>query len=108
MTDPQRTMQSKDAEPSTAAVHRSLRARLDFEDQRDFDNARRGLIAPVPNAGTVTTPRGTKVWDLSSYAFLGVEGPDGDGRGAPDIDTVNPSLLRMAHCTWPRGWRSGP
>jgi alkyl sulfatase BDS1-like metallo-beta-lactamase superfamily hydrolase len=106
MSDPERTLQSKGAEPSTLAVHESLRSRLDFNDERDFDNARRGLIAPVPNDGVVSTKRGTKVWDLSSYDFLGVSGsgPGSDvGHRAEDIDSVNPSLLRMARLNMANG-----
>src|SRR5262249_20533636 len=59
---------------------------LPFADQRDFEDARRGLIDEGP--ATIRDARGHVVWDLDQYAFL-----KGNG-GAPE--TVNPSLWRQA------------
>jgi alkyl sulfatase BDS1-like metallo-beta-lactamase superfamily hydrolase len=75
------------ARPATATIvdqQRELRARLPFHDTQDFDDARRGLIAPL--AGAVTADDGRVVWDSSTYDFLEAECPD----------TVNPSLWRQS------------
>ncbi|MFT5391342.1 MAG: alkyl sulfatase BDS1-like metallo-beta-lactamase superfamily hydrolase [Gammaproteobacteria bacterium] len=84
----------KPAAPSTLAARELLRAKLDFSDDADFANAHRGLVLPVPNGGVVKTSSGTTVWDLSKYAFL---------EGDEDIETVNPSLLRMARLNMAAG-----
>jgi len=63
------------AEPLVSASNRAVRSELPFADRQDFDDARRGFVATVPNA---VNPQ--------QYQFL-----EGD---APD--TVNPSLWRMA------------
>lgn len=76
---------SKPATPATVDRQRDLLGRLPFSDTRDFEDARRGLIARrVP--GAVTADDGTVVWDNDSYAFL-----DGDAPGS-----VNPSLWRQS------------
>ncbi|MEM1314422.1 MAG: MBL fold metallo-hydrolase, partial [Pseudomonadota bacterium] len=84
----------KDAAASTRAAHAARRAALDFEDRRDLEAARRGLIAEAPNGGRIETARGGKVWDLADYAFLAGEG---------EIDTVDPSLLRLARLNMAAG-----
>jgi alkyl sulfatase BDS1-like metallo-beta-lactamase superfamily hydrolase len=76
----------KDAEPSTRAANAAVRSRLPFDDRRDFDDARRGLIATLPD-GIARAASGQVVWNLSDYNFL-------DAAEAPA--TVNPSLWRMA------------
>lgn len=75
----------KPAHPSTIAANRAVVAELDFSDRRDFDDARRGFIATLPDAH-IDADAGGVSWSLAPYAFL-----DGD---APA--TVNPSLWRMA------------
>ena len=75
------------ARPATSTIvdqQRELRARLPFHDTQDFDDARRGLIAPL--AGAVTADDGRVVWDSSTYDFLEADCPD----------TVNPSLWRQS------------
>ncbi|HTT81468.1 MAG TPA: alkyl sulfatase dimerization domain-containing protein, partial [Stellaceae bacterium] len=76
----------KDAEPATRAANTAVRAALPFEDRRDFADARRGLIAELPE-GIVRAASGNVVWNLRDYDFL-------DAEEAPA--TVNPSLWRMA------------
>ena len=61
--------------------------------RRDFEAAKRGLIAPVPD-GIVRTGGGTVLWNLGEYAFI-------DGELAPA--TVNPSLWRMARLNLANG-----
>jgi alkyl sulfatase BDS1-like metallo-beta-lactamase superfamily hydrolase len=58
---------------------------LPFDDRRDFDDARRGLIAPLSEA-VVAGTGGRVAWDVGSYGFLDADCPD----------TVNPSLWRQA------------
>ena len=84
---------ARDAEPATRAAHAALAARLPFADTRDFDDAQRGLIAPVPD-GVVKADSGTVLWNLGEYAFI-------DGELAPS--TVNPSLWRMARLNMANG-----
>ncbi len=79
---------SKPATAFVAAQQTDLRARLPFSDVRDFDDASRGLIAPIE--GPVLAEDGTVLWDNSTYSFL--TGPGSDT--APD--TVNPSLWRQS------------
>lgn len=78
--------QNQPAHPATARRQRQLRETLDFSDQQDFEDARRGFIGSVPNA-RITTTRGFTVWDMAPYRFLNED-------DAPA--TVNPSLWRMS------------
>ena len=78
----------KDASTATRAVNGALLASLPFEDRRDFEEAARGLIAPLPDDGVITAADGRPVWDLSAFSFIE---PDA---AAPD--TVNPSLWRQS------------
>ncbi|HWO15292.1 MAG TPA: alkyl sulfatase dimerization domain-containing protein [Solirubrobacterales bacterium] len=59
-----------------------------MEDDREFEEARRGLIAPF-DPPVVEDERGRVVWDLRSYDFLEGEAPD----------TVHPSLWRQSRLT---------
>ncbi|MBX9945212.1 MAG: MBL fold metallo-hydrolase [Reyranella sp.] len=70
-----------------------MAARLPFGDVADFEAAKKGLIAPVPD-GVVRTAGGTVLWNLGEYAFI-------DGELAPA--TVNPSLWRMARLNMANG-----
>jgi len=76
-----------DATPATRAANDALLAELAFEDTRDFDEAARGLIAPLPDEGRVSSADGGLVWDLSRFAFIH------EHEEAPA--TVNPSLWRQ-------------
>ena len=61
---------------------------LPFDDTRDFADARRGLIAELPDGGIVKDAQGKVVWDPSPYAFIKLD--------AEPPDTVHPSLWRQA------------
>lgn len=75
----------KSASEAIVRQQRALREQLPFSDTRDFDDARRGLLARrEPNA--VETADGAVLWDNDTYNFL-------DG---PAPDTVNPSLWRQS------------
>ncbi len=84
---------ARDAEPATKAANATMAANLPFADTADFEAAKRGLIATVPE-GIVRTGGGTVLWNLGEYAFI-------DGELAPD--TVNPSLWRMARLNLANG-----
>ena len=84
---------ARDAEPATRAANAAMAAHLPFADVADFEAAKRGLIAPVPD-GMVRTAGGTVLWNLGEYAFI-------DGELAPA--TINPSLWRMARLNMANG-----
>jgi alkyl sulfatase BDS1-like metallo-beta-lactamase superfamily hydrolase len=75
----------KDATEATRAAQAALLKTLPADDGADFEDARRGFVATIPDA-KITAPDGRTVWDMGPYAFLEGERPD----------TVNPSLWRQA------------
>ena len=79
---------SKGAEPSsyTAELQQQLRDSLPFEDERDFEESRRGFIAE-PASRQILGARGNVVWDMTKYDFL--------LRGE-EFDSIHPSLQRQA------------
>ncbi|MGX1743802.1 alkyl/aryl-sulfatase [Bosea sp. NPDC055353] len=77
----------KDASAATKAYNQRLLNELPFSDKSDFDNARRGLVAPLP-AAMINGTAGNLIWDPQKYGFIK---PDA---AAPD--TVNPSLWRQS------------
>lgn len=79
------TPDSKAASAATRAAHRSLARALPFEDDLDFELAKRGRLASDPDL-QITAKNGTVVWDMTEYGFTEGEAPD----------TVNPSLWRQA------------
>jgi linear primary-alkylsulfatase len=78
--------QAKDAEPATQKANADLVPTLPLADSAAFDDARRGLIATLPD-GTVPGAGPQPAYSLKPYAFL-------DKTDAPP--TVNPSLWRQA------------
>ncbi|WP_313812719.1 alkyl sulfatase dimerization domain-containing protein [Glutamicibacter sp.] len=74
--------------PATAAIRaqqEAARAALPFNDTRDFEDTKRGLIAELtPNV--IHNGEGKVIWDNDSYSFLTGEAPD----------TVHPSLWRQS------------
>lgn len=79
---------TKPATEGTRGHNAEFAKGLPFGDTRDFDNAKRGLIAELPDGGVVKDAEGRVVWDPTAYAFIK------PGQDAPD--TVNPSLWRQA------------
>ncbi len=71
----------------TAEFQQQMRDVLPFEDQRDFEESRKGLIA-VPDYTQIKTEDGTVAWDIGSYEFLLQEGQT--------FDSIHPSLQRQA------------
>ena len=80
-----------DASESTRAANSAIAAALDFSDRRDFDEAARGLIAPLPDDGKVVGGDGGLVWDLSRFEFI--------HQHEDPPETVNPSLWRQMRLT---------
>lgn len=62
------------------------RKTLPFEDQRDFEEAKRGFIAAPPYK-QIMAEAGNVAWDMESYEFL-LQGKD--------FDSIHPSLQRQA------------
>jgi alkyl sulfatase BDS1-like metallo-beta-lactamase superfamily hydrolase len=84
----QTTTGPKPATEFTRSANAAVLAQLPFDDQRDFDNARRGFIAR-PETLTIRDASGRVVWDMESFKqYIGLD------KAAPD--TVNPSLWRNA------------
>src|SRR5215475_12752351 len=77
------------ASPSTLEFNKNSTASLPWSDDADFANAKRGLIARLPDSGVIKDRNGRIVWDPSRFT-----GFIKDGAAAPD--TVNPSLWRMS------------
>jgi alkyl sulfatase BDS1-like metallo-beta-lactamase superfamily hydrolase len=75
---------------ATLRANDALRRTLSFDDTRDFEDARRGFVAALPDPVVIRGEGGRPVWDLQQYAFLGTNPQD----DAPP--TVNPSLWRNA------------
>jgi len=70
----------------TAAMQRALRKSLPFEDQRDFDEQKRGFVA-APSYRRISDESGDVVWDIGQYDFL---------LAGEDLDSIHPSLQRQA------------
>lgn len=70
----------------TVARQATLRDSLPFEDQRDFDESRRGFIA-APDYRRIEDRSGNTVWDIGKYDFL---------LTGEEFDSIHPSLQRQA------------
>jgi alkyl sulfatase BDS1-like metallo-beta-lactamase superfamily hydrolase len=76
-----------EATSATKASNAALLKDLPFSDMTDFQNAKRGLIEPLPTEA-IKGQAGNMIWNPQQYAFIT------EGDKAPD--TVNPSLWRQA------------
>ena len=74
------------ASPTTVAAQQAQRSSLPFDDERDFEEVRRGFIAEPPYR-QILAEAGHVAWNMASYDFL-LEGQD--------FDSVHPSLQRQA------------
>ncbi|WP_210398148.1 alkyl/aryl-sulfatase [Motiliproteus sediminis] len=70
----------------TAALQAEQRKMLPFEDERDFEESKRGFIA-APSYKQIMAEAGNVAWDMESYEWLL------DGK---DFDSIHPSLQRQA------------
>lgn len=77
------TTDSKAATSYTAEINSAFYSMLDFENNSEYENATRGLIA-APEILELTDEEGNIIWSQKAYSFLD------DYEEAPD--TVNPSL----------------
>ena len=77
----------KDATEATKAANAELLQQLPFADTSDFDDAKRGLIAPLPSE-MIQGQGGNAIWDPQKYSFI--------TEGAEAPATVNPSLWRQS------------
>jgi len=78
--------QPRDAESATREANAGVLDSLPFSDRQDFEDARRGFVATLPD-GLIAGSGPTPVWNMKAYEFL-------DRDEAPA--TVNPSLWRQA------------
>ena len=69
----------------TARLNRAVGTQLPIEDPKDFEDARRGLIAQAQSL-VVRSPDGQPIWNMPAYDFLEADAPA----------SVNPSLWRQA------------
>jgi alkyl sulfatase BDS1-like metallo-beta-lactamase superfamily hydrolase len=69
----------------TLAVIKAARESMPFEDTRDFDEARKGFIAPLASK-VVKADAGHVAWDIARYDFLAED---------REFDSVHPSLKRQ-------------
>lgn len=77
---------AKEATGMTNNINAGDSKRLPFNDERDFEEVRRGFIATMPT-GIIRDANGRPVWDMEQYSFI--------SRDAKAPDTVNPSLWRQ-------------
>ena len=83
----------EDATAVTRAQNRALLDVLPFRDTQDFEDARRGFLATLPEV-VIRNAQGRVVWSLGEYAFL---------QEAEAPPTVNPSLWRQARLNMHHG-----
>ena len=74
-----------EASPQIAARNEAVRMELPFDDDQDFEDARRGRVGSLSDP-VIRSTSGRIAWDADAYDFL-------DGECPP---TVNPSLWRQS------------
>ena len=72
--------------PSTIAARAAARGQLPFDDDRDFEEARRGFIAAPPYR-QIMAAAGHVAWNMGAYDFL---------LTGEEYDSIHPSLQRQA------------
>lgn len=77
----------KDATEATKAANGKLLQQLPFSDTTDFEDAKRGLVAPLPSE-LIKGESGNAIWNPEQYGFI--------KEGAEAPATVNPSLWRQS------------
>ena len=77
-----------EASGTTKKINAGILQQLPLTDKQDFDDARRGFIAPLPDGGVIRDKDGKIVWDINAFSFI--------KEGAPAPDIVNPSLWRQS------------
>jgi alkyl sulfatase BDS1-like metallo-beta-lactamase superfamily hydrolase len=82
----QAAAEPKQAEPATRSLNEAFLRTLPISDERDFDDAKRGLAAVIPG-GVIPGPRSRPAWNSKDFDFE---------QNAEAPPTVNPSLWRQA------------
>ncbi len=79
---------AKDAQPATRSANEALARTLPSSDEQDFEDAKRGLVAVIPDGLIPAKGEGARpVWNMKAFDFeQSIEAPP----------TVNPSLWRQA------------
>ncbi|MFZ5737477.1 MAG: alkyl/aryl-sulfatase [Pseudomonadota bacterium] len=86
--------QPNDAEPATRAANDAVAKALPLADSADFEDAQRGLVAPLPDGVVAGAAGAPPVWNLKPFDFL---------KGGASPPTVNPSLWRQAQLNLANG-----
>jgi alkyl sulfatase BDS1-like metallo-beta-lactamase superfamily hydrolase len=76
---------------ATIKANQGVIEQLPFDNQQDFEDAQRGLIASLDSSVTINA-KGDRVWDMDAYKFMQYSGLNGDSPAS-----VNPSLWRQAN-----------
>ncbi|MCQ2258484.1 MAG: MBL fold metallo-hydrolase [Bacteroidaceae bacterium] len=87
--DPNNPTANKAATAKTAELNNAWLSRLDFQDQSELENAKRGCLKSTPDL-IVYNGEGDEVWNMADFKFLYEEG------AVPA--TVNPSLWQNSLC----------
>ncbi len=70
----------------TLEVLKKSRANLPFKDKRDFEEQKKGLLAPMKDL-KIKADAGHVAWDMERFQFLETQ---------DDFDSIHPSLLRQS------------
>jgi alkyl sulfatase BDS1-like metallo-beta-lactamase superfamily hydrolase len=70
----------------TLEVLKSAKANLPFADKRDFEEQKKGLIAPMKDL-QIMADAGHVAWDMKRFQFLDTQ---------DEFDSIHPSLLRQS------------
>lgn len=81
---------AKEATAATKEANNKLLQELPFNNKQSFEDAQKGLIAPLPKE-VIKSQDGNIIWDPNKYGFITVD--------APTPDTTNPSLWRQSQLT---------
>ena len=87
--DPDKHFHPKGKPPSehTLNVIREAREYMPFDDTRDFDEARKGFMAPLKSM-IIKADAGHVAWDIKRYGFLAED---------REFDSIHPSTKRQGH-----------
>ena len=88
LAEAQKHFDAKGKPPSEFTVRgqASLRKTLPFQDERDFEESRKGFVA-APDTREVKGANGNTIWNIGAFDFL---------LGDQDFDSIHPSLQRQA------------
>src|SRR5579862_429572 len=70
----------------TMEMLKNAKTKLPFSDKRDFEEQKKGLIAPMKDL-KIMAEAGHVAWDMEQFQFLETQ---------EDFDSIHPSLLRQS------------